>query len=30
MIYQHVAQGRDGVLATEIDRIIRADKVSNR
>lgn len=24
MIYQHAAQGRDGVLATEIDRIINA------
>ena len=29
MIYQHVAQGRDGVLATEIDRIIQADKAAN-
>lgn len=24
MIYQHVAQGRDGVVASEIDRIISA------
>jgi integrase len=25
MLYQHVAQGRDGVLAAEIDRIIRGE-----
>ena len=25
MVYQHVAQGRDGVLAAEIDRIIRGE-----
>ena len=28
MIYQHVVQGRDGVLATEIDRIIAARPTS--
>jgi integrase len=25
MVHQHVAQGRDGVLAAEIDRIIRGE-----
>ncbi len=29
MIYQHVAQGRDGVLATEIDRIIRPEPATS-